>query len=104
MCDCMYENRCVAYLEKSPKARKDHRCFFCDRTIHKGETYHRASGVWEDSGPESFAWCEKCERYLDKQDCWCFDQDWYQTSRHYDAEYRRGELVTRRIARKTRGE
>lgn len=31
--------------ESRPKARKDHRCYWCGQQIKKGTTYHRWSGV-----------------------------------------------------------
>lgn len=33
------------YVDTYPVAKKQHRCFFCDRTIHPGEEYWRQAGM-----------------------------------------------------------
>ena len=33
------------YSEKRVKAAKDHQCYWCKETIHKGESYVRVAGV-----------------------------------------------------------
>lgn len=48
-----------AFREISRKARKEHRCCECRKTIAKTETYIYSSGIWED-GPDSYKTCEKC--------------------------------------------
>jgi hypothetical protein len=35
------------YGETQPTARKEHRCCECGITIHQGDTYQRASGLWD---------------------------------------------------------
>lgn len=46
--------------ETSPKARKEHQCYECGKTILKGEKYHRFSGKF-DGEMFSFATCDDCE-------------------------------------------
>lgn len=57
----------LAYICKTVKARKDHRCFECRGTIKKGETYHRHSGIWDD-GPQRFKVCEDCDNLRNEVD------------------------------------
>lgn len=42
-----------------PKARKEHTCELCGRTIRIGENYHRYDGIYED---RAMAWkeCQHC--------------------------------------------
>lgn len=57
MCDC---SDGPEFFEWSrPKARKEHRCCECKRTIRVGETYERASGKW-DGDFRTFATCKDC--------------------------------------------
>lgn len=35
------------YVESKYKARKQHKCDWCRRTIEKGDTYIKAFGVWQ---------------------------------------------------------
>lgn len=35
------------YEVRTPKARKEHRCEDCNRTIAKGDVYHRVSGKFD---------------------------------------------------------
>lgn len=44
------------YNEFTPKARKDHRCCECGRTIHKGERYHTQGGLNDGY----FQWHKTC--------------------------------------------
>lgn len=61
MCDLDdYGNACRAWSEKVRVARKEHKCCACDETIAVGQHYHFASGVWSDSGPDSFKHCARC--------------------------------------------
>lgn len=45
------------------KARTDHLCDMCGRTINPGETYRRQRNIWED-GPYTWKECEHCEALL----------------------------------------
>ena len=44
----------------TPKARKEHRCSECLRTILKGEIYQRVSLLDRDYGWETFITCATC--------------------------------------------
>jgi hypothetical protein len=44
------------YNEFTPKARKEHRCGECGRTITKGETYWTQGGLYEGE----FVWNKTC--------------------------------------------
>jgi hypothetical protein len=58
MCDCDCSGPDV-YDCTAQKARKPHRCSECWRTIAKGESYERHSGLWDGSW-ETFRWCQHC--------------------------------------------
>lgn len=60
MCDIDEGNRCVAWNATVRTARKEHRCCACAESIRPGDRYHFISGVWQDSGPESFKHCARC--------------------------------------------
>jgi hypothetical protein len=57
-CYCDYEAPSVCHVEKR-KARKEHRCCACYRTIRSGETYEHAWGIW-DGEPSSHKTCHLC--------------------------------------------
>ena len=58
MCDCE-DNAPEFYTEDIVRARRDHNCCECTRTIRKGETYRRSTGKWDgDFG--SYATCQAC--------------------------------------------
>jgi hypothetical protein len=42
----MYGEMPSVYRESFPKARKEHTCYECRRSINKGQTYHYAEGCW----------------------------------------------------------
>lgn len=46
-----------------PKARKQHGCESCNRTIPAGENYRRDSGLY-DGEFTSFATCNQCESFM----------------------------------------
>jgi hypothetical protein len=56
MCDCELPS---AYVETKRRARKDHRCVECERTIRAGSEYLYISGVWDREG-QSFKCCLRC--------------------------------------------
>ena len=45
--------------QTNPKARVEHRCCECRRTIKPGEHYWRVTGVW-DHDPRTFKTCGEC--------------------------------------------
>ena len=47
------ENPCIKVTEKRVIARKDHRCTETGQIIHKGQSYWRVNGLWEE-GPDTF--------------------------------------------------
>lgn len=53
------DNYPKAFSRVERKARKDHKCCECRRTIEKGEKYFYESGIW-DHGPDSFKTCQEC--------------------------------------------
>lgn len=63
------------YTEHTPRARQDHPCGECGRTIRKGERYHTQGGLNEGA----FLWyktcshCDEASRWLSKVcDGWVF--------------------------------
>lgn len=58
---CMIDDCCRAELwsESRAKARKEHRCGECGRTIKRGETYCKVFGV-QDGDPFAGKWCAHC--------------------------------------------
>lgn len=77
MCDCD-SNYCITINHIDRKARKDHKCCECQRTILKGETYESVSGLWRESGFDTFKTCGHCVaarevcKQLDPGSCVCF--------------------------------
>ena len=57
-CYCDFEMPTVCRVEKR-KARKEHRCCACFRTIRAGERYENAWGVW-DGAQSSYKTCHLC--------------------------------------------
>lgn len=62
-CDCSVDDydAAVVYRVVERKARKQHACFECRRTIEPGETYEYVSGRW-DTGWQSYKTCLGCTR------------------------------------------
>lgn len=58
-CYCDYDYSPSMYSETWHKARKEHKCCECKRTIHPGEDYQRVSGVW-DGEFSTYKTCERC--------------------------------------------
>lgn len=44
------------FIQHDRKARKEHKCCECGKTIEKGETYVVSSGIW-DGKPDRFKQC-----------------------------------------------
>jgi len=65
-CDCSIEVDVLpdVYHEEMRKARKEHTCCECDRTIEPGESYHHVTGKWEDEW-STFKTCLGCSRIRD---------------------------------------
>lgn len=81
------------------KARKQHQCGECLRTIEKGETYRYESGIWE-YGPDSHKTCMDCISVRDTFFCsFIFGRLWedmHELVLDYD-----GELSERKIKKLT---
>jgi hypothetical protein len=60
MCAVDGGERYSNYTTKLVRARKQHRCDECDRTIEKGETYRYAQGVMEGGWSLHYI-CSHCE-------------------------------------------
>lgn len=55
------------FIIRTPKARKEHRCCECRGMILVGESYQRASGIW-DGEPMRFKTCCDCAELRAKID------------------------------------
>lgn len=53
-----------AFMTKTRKARKDHKCCECSRPIRKSESYQYSSGVW-DGEAYSFKQCLGCSGIME---------------------------------------
>lgn len=83
------------YNKSNPKARKDHVCEYCGKTIHKGEIYSYETGKYDG---DMFArkLCLVCENILDafikEVDADEFDwweiNDWLRDLYCYNCEHR----------------
>lgn len=49
--------------ETHPKARKPHRCIYCERTISPGEKYCHIWGEW-NGDLQNYNLCERCEEFI----------------------------------------
>jgi len=49
----------VSFQDRSRRARKEHTCSVCKRTIAKGETYHYSFYLL-DGEPKSDKCCDRC--------------------------------------------
>lgn len=47
---------------KIVKARKDHTCIECHKTIHKGQEYAFFKAYYDGIGWETFKTCSRCEK------------------------------------------
>lgn len=59
MCNCSTDDGPSCFRARRRKARKEHRCVECYKTIAVGETYEYTSGVWDGVG-DSFKTCLRC--------------------------------------------
>jgi hypothetical protein len=57
-CDYSYPD---FYVDRMVKAKKNHRCDECGRTILAGEKYEYVSAVWEGD----FSTCKTCDKCLE---------------------------------------
>ena len=54
----------TCFTHITPTARFEHRCCECGGIIHRGEKYHRISGIW-DNYPSRHKVCVDCEEIRD---------------------------------------
>lgn len=47
------------YTRTYPVAQKEHRCFWCHKTIHPDQEYRRTTGILEGR-PHTQKWCKRC--------------------------------------------
>lgn len=59
MCDCDTDDPPTFFESDMRKARKEHRCVECRRSIHAGDRYEYAAGVW-DGDFYAFKTCLRC--------------------------------------------
>lgn len=61
MCTCSCEAEGPEFWRESfPIARKSHVCCECGSIIDPGEKYNHLSGMWNDTGFETFKTCMTC--------------------------------------------
>lgn len=58
MCSIDYDPPSL-YVRTTRKARKQHKCSECRRSIEPGETYQHVAGVW-DGGMSTYKTCQHC--------------------------------------------
>jgi hypothetical protein len=81
-CDCDDDPPSVM-RDENHKARKEHKCSECGRTIAIGEIYRHIWGVWNGDS-HTFWWCSHCiagqqaAAALTDCDCYCFGGLWDQ--------------------------
>jgi len=60
------DSRLVFHIEKTPTAKKEHKCCECKGTIKPGEKYSYFFGVWDEYGSGKYAiadkTCLECEK------------------------------------------
>jgi len=61
-CDCSIDHGEYAdvYREEFPVARKTYKCYECGEDILPREKYHKATGLWKESGWDTFHTCMPC--------------------------------------------
>lgn len=74
MCNCDDYDPPSVYNESEPKAKKEHRCSECRRTIEVGEQYLRIEGCWDGVWSTSKV-CRHCSAMADVMrsisECFC---------------------------------
>ena len=98
---CRWGDESVQMLsERNPKARKDHRCSECGRSIAKGETYRAETWLWEGD-LDSAKVCSHClqvRRWLSAAcDGWVYSELESDLAEHVtgDEKYLRTSALTR---------
>lgn len=77
-CYCDYDPPSVMHEERR-KAKKEHRCCECGRTIRSGETYEHVWGVWDGSAG-TYKTCGLCLALREYTKahvpcfCWCYSE------------------------------
>jgi hypothetical protein len=78
-CYCDYVPPSVCNDEMR-KARKEHRCCACGRTIRAGEAYEHVWGIW-DGEPSTYKTCSHCLALREYTKahvpcfCWCYGSE-----------------------------
>lgn len=83
------------YCESFPKARRQHKCSECFRTINPGEQYTRTSAKF-DGVVKTYKMCQQCRqaaKWLEKH-CggWCHSAIQEELQEHYSEGYREDGL------------
>ncbi len=80
MCVCDWDGPDVS-SRRWQKARKEHRCGECWRTINVGERYEVHTGLYEGKW-ETYRWCAHCSASqkiyaeVDECECWLYGDLW----------------------------
>ncbi len=53
-----------AYVEHTPRARKEHKCYACNETIRPGDRYRRTFVAFDGRG-DSYKHCLRCAAMMD---------------------------------------
>lgn len=97
MCYCDFDRPKLA-SETTRKARKDHRCDECRRTIAKGECYQYHSLLFDGSW-NTYRWCRHCAAAqgiaADLVDChcWLYSALWADLREHAQEERKNPALI-----------
>ena len=67
-CDCSAEGYDGPKVcrDEFPKARKTHKCCECREDIKPGQEYHKVTGLWDDTGWQTFRTCMPCYSIREK--------------------------------------
>lgn len=93
---CLYAgdgDRPEFYVESTPRARKEHKCCECGRTITVGEKHQAASGKW-DGDISTYRTCAECVEIRAAFCCdgWTFLMLWESIRDEMFGEWRKNEL------------